>query len=355
MSRKKGLLSVDGVGNKAGLQLVQAELNRPSDGTSASAVQSGVSCSVTAASSVTLSRAAESQKRISVAQSWPSTNSDVTSASHGNSVVQAKQAPGSLVAQTVRQSNHPTTPTKTVALTTSRTSPSTTRSPRPIAMKPPSIPTMAVRQLNLISSGTQARTMSAQVVPLLSVIPSTQSASNIGGIRTLATASTPQNSSSVVILAPQSSGALTVLPAGTIVHASPSKTSNILETSKIVTKSASATAVPSTSVSSLSVRQIIITPQQQQFLQRQGHPFATLITPQQLQASKLTTIPQKLPLPPKKQVTIPVSQPSRTLVHIQPKPMLSGAGVVQAGQNLAGATLISIPQASLVSNVAISV
>jgi hypothetical protein len=336
---KKGL-SVDGFNNKANLQLVQ-ELNSPSGGTSTSAVQPCVTSSIAAASSVTLSRAADSQKRISVAQSWPSTNSIVTSVSHGSSVMQAKQVPGSVVGQTIKQSSLPTTPTKTVALTTSRVSPSTTRSPRPIAMKPPSIPAMAVRQLNLISPSTQSRTVAAQVVPVLSVIPSTQSASNIGGIHTLTTS---QNSGSVVILAPQSSGALTVLPAGTIVHSSPSKTLNVLEAPKPVVKSTSATAMPSTSVSSLRVQQIIITPQQQQFLQRQGQSITTLVAPTQLQASKLATMPQKLPIPPKKPVTVPVSQPSRTLVHIQPKPLLPGTGIVQGSQNLATAALISVPQ-----------
>lgn len=255
--------------------------------------------------------------------------------------MQAKQVPGSVVGQTIKQSSLPTTPTKTVALTTSRVSPSTTRSPRPIAMKPPSIPAMAVRQLNLISPSTQSRTVAAQVVPVLSVIPSTQSASNIGGIHTLTTS---QNSGSVVILAPQSSGALTVLPAGTIVHSSPSKTLNVLEAPKSVVKSTSATAMPSTSVSSLRVQQIIITPQQQQFLQRQGQSITTLVAPTQLQASKLATMPQKLPIPPKKPVTVPVSQPSRTLVHIQPKPLLPGTGIVQGSQNLATAALISVPQ-----------
>lgn len=363
VSRKKSGLLVDGVSKQAGLQLVQAGARTPCPHTSASAVASCASSDVPAANSVTLSRAVDAQKRIAVAQSWPATNSGVTDASHVNTgMAQGGQA-ASLAVRTVRPTGHPTTPTKTVPLATSRQSPSQTRSPRPIAMKPPNVPVppVSVRQLNLVSSATPSK---AQVVPILNVIPSTQSSSTvtpITGIRTLSTGSGPHSSSSVVILAPQTSGAVTMLPAGTVVHTSPIKAANILETPKPAVKSTAPTLLATTSFAGSGsqaggislppgVRHIVITPQQQQYLQRQGHQIATFITPQQLQQTSKAGISQKLPLLPKNTLAVPISQPSRTLVHIQPKPsqIVRGPGaVVQGSQNFTTATLISIaPQAS---------
>ena len=357
LSRKK---EEGGARKLPGLQSSQEEVNTNS---LTSTVTSSASVHVPAASTVTLSRAADTQKRNAVAQSWPSVNNNVTNASHSNPGIQSA-GPRPVV---MGRLSSAVSPMKTVSLVTSRQSPSLSYSPRPIAMKPmPVQQAVAVRQLNLVSSSTPVRTVSAQVVPVLSVVPTTQSLTNIQSLSSIqapATGATTHTSNPVVILAPHSSGGVTVLPAGTIFHPGTTSTVNKSDPSKAVVKTTTAVMIASTSTVAsgsqtgsvslpLGVRHIVISCEQQQYLQRQGHHIATVVTPQQLLQPSKVALPQNVQLATKQASII---QPSRTLVHIQPKPsqiqQVPGAAVqvTQSLANIAAATLISVApsQASL--------